>query len=225
MKNRHVDPIDIGWYLLAMRNSIINRQFRYTFVNAASALAIINIVIYGIVAFLFPRLLYMFSLIPSMILYRHWYWQFVTYMFMHGGIWHLLSNMLALFIFGVPVERKIGSKEFVLFYFLVGTLTGIASYLFYYLTGHNVVLLGASGVIYGVMLLFSVFYPNSVVFIFGVLPIRAPMLVLLYFLFAFFGSLLSFGSIAHSAHLFGLVFAFLYVLIRMRIKPWKAWGL
>ena len=208
-----------------MRNSIINRQFRYTYSNAAAIIAVINIIAFGVVTFLFPRLLYVFSLIPSMVLYRHWYWQFVTYMFMHGGIWHLLFNMLALFMFGSPVERRIGTREFVLFYFLVGTLSGIASYFFFYFTGQNIMLLGASGAIYGVMLLFSVFFPSAGVLLFGIIPMRASMLVLLYFFIEFFGSVFSSGSIGHATHLFGLLFAFLYVMIRMRIKPWKAWGL
>lgn len=208
-----------------MRNSIINRQFRYTFSNTATAIAIMNVIAFGIVTFLFPRLLYVFSLVPSFVLYRHWYWQFVTYMFMHGGVWHLLFNMLALFMFGIPVERKVGSREFVLFYFLVGTLSGIASYLYFYFTGQNVMLMGASGAIYGVMLLFSVFFPSAGVLLFGIIPMRASTLVLLYFCIEFFGSVFSSGSIGHATHLFGLLFAFLYVMIRMRIKPWRAWGL
>ncbi len=208
-----------------MRNSIINRQFRYTYSNAAAVIAVINIVAYGVVTFLFPRFLYIFSLIPSAVLYRHWYWQFFTYMFMHGGLWHLLFNMLALFMFGMPVERKIGTREFVLFYFLVGTLSGIASYIAFYLSGRNVMLLGASGAIYGVMLLFSVFFPSAGVLLFGFIPMRASTLVLLYFCIEFFGSVFASGSIGHSTHLFGLLFAFLYVMIRMRIKPWRAWGL
>ncbi len=208
-----------------MRNSIINRQFRYTFSNAAVVIAVINIIAFGAVTFLFPRLLYVFSMIPSFVLYRHWYWQFFTYMFMHSGIWHLLFNMLALFMFGSPVERKIGTREFVLFYLLVGTLSGIASYLFFYFTGQNIMLLGASGAVYGVMLLFSVFFPNAGVLLFGVIPMRASTLVLLYFCIEFFGSIFSTGSVAHATHLFGLLFALLYVMIRMRIKPWKAWGL
>ena len=195
------------------------------FSNAAVVIAVINIIAFGAVTFLFPRLLYVFSMIPSFVLYRHWYWQFFTYMFMHGGIWHLLFNMLALFMFGSPVERKIGTREFVLFYLLVGTLSGIASYLFFYFTGQNIMLLGASGAVYGVMLLFSVFFPNAGVLLFGVIPMRASTLVLLYFCIEFFGSIFSTGSVAHATHLFGLLFALLYVMIRMRIKPWKAWGL
>ena len=213
-------------YLLVMRNSIINRRFRYTFSNVAVTIAIANIVIFGITYFLFPRLLYVLSMSPVMIVYRHWYWQFVSYMFMHGSLWHLFFNMLALFMFGSPVERQIGSREFLLFYFLTGILSGVASFFYYCLAGsYGAVLLGASGAIYGVMLLFSVFFPSSVVLLFGFIPMRAPTLVLLYFCIEFFGSLFSSGSVGHATHLFGLLFAFLYVLIRMRIKPWKAWGL
>lgn len=218
-------PSAVAVNFCTMRNSIINRQFRYTYSNSAAAIAVINIVAYGVVTFLFPRFLYIFSLIPSAVLYRHWYWQFFTYMFMHGGLWHLLFNMLALFMFGMPVERKIGTREFVLFYFLVGTLSGIASYIAFYLSGRNVMLLGASGAIYGVMLLFSVFFPSAGVLLFGFIPMRASTLVLLYFCIEFFGSVFASGSIGHSTHLFGLLFAFLYVMIRMRIKPWRAWGL
>ena len=218
-------PSAVAVNFCTMRNSIINRQFRYTYSNAAAVIAVINIVAYGVVTFLFPRFLYIFSLIPSAVLYRHWYWQFFTYMFMHGGLWHLLFNMLALFMFGMPVERKIGTREFVLFYFLVGTLSGIASYIAFYLSGRNVMLLGASGAIYGVMLLFSVFFPSAGVLLFGFIPMRASTLVLLYFCIEFFGSVFASGSIGHSTHLFGLLFAFLYVMIRMRIKPWRAWGL
>lgn len=218
-------PCAVAVNFCTMRNSIINRQFRYTYSNAAAVIAVINIVAYGVVTFLFPRFLYIFSLIPSAVLYRHWYWQFFTYMFMHGGLWHLLFNMLALFMFGMPVERKIGTREFVLFYFLVGTLSGIASYIAFYLSGRNVMLLGASGAIYGVMLLFSVFFPSAGVLLFGFIPMRASTLVLLYFCIEFFGSVFASGSIGHSTHLFGLLFAFLYVMIRMRIKPWRAWGL
>ena len=123
------------------------------------------------------------------------------------------------------MERKIGTREFVLFYFLVGTLSGIASYIAFYLSGRNVMLLGASGAIYGVMLLFSVFFPSAGVLLFGFIPMRASTLVLLYFCIEFFGSVFASGSIGHSTHLFGLLFAFLYVMIRMRIKPWRAWGL
>ena len=76
------------------------------------------------------------------------YWQFATYMFVHSNWSHLFSNMLGLLIFGISVERSIGSKEFLLFYFLTGILCGIYSFFFHYITGgYFVFLMGASGVI------------------------------------------------------------------------------
>ncbi len=209
-----------------MGNNILNRRMGYVFwPGLIPGLIAINIVAFGLASFLFPRLTYMLSLVPSLVHYKHWYWQFITYMFMHGGVWHLMFNMLALYMFGTPVSRSIGSNEFLLFYLLIGTLSGIASYFSYFLTGHNYILLGASGAIYGVMLLFSVFFPSAVVLVFGVIPVRAPVLMLIYFAIEFLGSVTSYGGIAHITHLFGLLFAFLYCLIRFRIRPWTAWGL
>ena len=98
------------------------------------------------------------------------------------------------------------------------------SFLTYLFAGYNVMLIGASGAIYGVMLLFSVFYPRSVIYVFGIIPVRAPLLIVIYFMIEFLGSLSMRGGIAHATHLWGLVFAFLYCMIRLRIKPWKAWS-
>ena len=65
------------------------------------------------------------------------YWQFLTYMFVHSNWSHLFSNMLGLLIFGISVERSIGSKEFLLFYFLTGILCGVFSFFFHYFTGEQ----------------------------------------------------------------------------------------
>ena len=207
-------------------NSILNRKFRYTFSNATLALIVVNCAVFLVSYLFYPALTYYLAMIPSAVVYGHWYWQFVTYMFAHAGLWHLFSNMLGLFIFGTAVERAVGTREFVLFYFLTGTLSGIASFIVYFLTGTNAVLLGASGALYAVMLLFSVIYPRAVIYLFGIFPIRAPVLVILYFFMELFSQMSSYGgSVAHMTHLFGLIFALLYCLIRLRIKPWQAWGL
>ena len=213
-----------GSAYLPLMNSIINRKFRYTYSNSAVALIAVNCIVYLVTYMLFPALTYYLAMIPSAVLYGHYYWQFVTYMFVHGGIWHLFSNMLGLFIFGSAVERSVGTREFLLFYFLTGTLSGIASFFVYILTGTNAILLGASGALYALMLLFSVIYPRAVILVFGMLPVRAPVLVLLYFAIELFSQMGNYGgSVAHMTHLFGLVFAFLYCLVRLRIKPWEAW--
>ena len=207
-----------------MKNSIINRQFRYTFRNATAVILAVNILVY-IVLQVFPDIVYYLSLVPVYVRIYHWYWQFLTYAFTHAEFWHLLSNMLALFIFGTAVERAVGTKEFLLFYLVVSVFSGAAAYLTYALSGnYYVVLLGASGAVYALMFLFSVLFPSAELLVFGVIPVRAPVLVVVYFLIEFFSQFSSDGT-AHLVHLYGLLAALLYMLIRMRMNPLKRWGI
>lgn len=206
-----------------MKNTIINRKFVYTYNNVTAILVAVNIAVFCLTYFLFPRLTYTLALVPSSVYYGHSYWQFVTYMFTHGSISHLLFNMLSLYIFGTAVERRVGSKEFLLYYMLTGTLCGFASYGVYYLANTNVVLMGASGAIYALLMLFSVLYPRAVIYVFGIIPVPAPVLIILYFVIELFSGMMSFDGVAHMTHLFGLVFGLLYIPIRMRLNPLKEW--
>ena len=175
-----------------MRNTIINRRFKYNDINATSILIIINVVVF-ILQNVFTKLPYVLSMVPIYIRLKHWYWQFFTYMFSHVDFWHLFSNMLGLYIFGRIVERSVGSKEFLLYYLSTGTLAGVASYFVYLYSG-------------------SLF-----------IPMRAPILVIIYFFIDFFGQFRADGT-AHLVHLTGLLFGLLYIIIRMRINPLKQWG-
>lgn len=207
-----------------MRNTIINRRFKYTDVNATAILIIINVVVF-ILQNIFTKLPYILSMVPIYIRIKHWYWQVFTYMFSHVDFWHLFSNMLGLFIFGRLVERSVGSREFLLYYLLTGTLAGAASYFMYLFSGSLfTVVLGASGALYAVMLLFAVLFPTAVVYVFGIIPMRAPLLVILYFFIDFFGQFRADGT-AHLVHLSGLFFGFLYIMIRMKINPLRHWGI
>lgn len=202
------------------KNSVLNRRFRdMTYRNYSLKLVIVNALVFLFTTYLFPRSAYYLAMIPSYVLHGY-VWQFFTYMFVHSGFSHLLFNMLSLFIFGSMVEKRIGSKEFLLFYFLTGIFSGVISFVSYYLAGTNVVLVGASGAIYGVLLMFAVFYPYSVIFIFGIIPVRAPILVILYAIIELSSQVFGMGgNIAHLTHLSGLLFAYLYCRIRMRINP------
>ena len=207
-----------------MRNTIINRRFKYTDVNATAILIIINVVVF-ILQNIFTKLPYILSMVPIYIRIKHWYWQVFTYMFSHVDFWHLFSNMLGLFIFGRLVERSVGSREFLLYYLLTGTLAGAASYFMYLFSGSLfTVVLGASGALYAVMLLFAVLFPTAVVYVFGIIPMRAPLLVILYFFIDFLGQFRTDGT-AHLVHLSGLFFGFLYIMIRMKINPLRQWGI
>ncbi len=200
--------------------NLINRRFRdATYRNFSLKLVLINVLVYLLTAFVYPRSTYYLAMIPSFVL-GGYLWQPFTYMFVHGGFSHLLFNMLSLFIFGSMVEKRIGSKEFLLFYLLTGVFSGIVSFISYYLAGTNVILVGASGAIYGVLLMFAVFYPYSVIFVFGFIPVRAPILVILYAVIELSSHVFgSGGNVAHLTHLSGLVFGYLYCRIRMRINP------
>ncbi|MGI5910363.1 MAG: rhomboid family intramembrane serine protease [Sphaerochaetaceae bacterium] len=206
-----------------MKDSILNRRMRYTYTHVTETLIIINVLVFLLTEFIYPRSVYYLAMIPSFVLHGY-VWQLFTYMFVHGGFSHILFNMLGLYIFGSMVERRIGSKEFLLFYLLTGTLSGVFSFVAYLLAGTNVVLLGASGALYAVMLLFSVLYPYAVVYVFGVLPIRAPLLVVIYFLFELFSQMSGAnGGVSHLTHLGGLLFAYIYCLVRLRLNPLQEW--
>jgi len=181
-------------------------------------LIVANLVVYFL-TYMFQDLQYYLALIPSFVLHGY-IWQFFTYMFVHGGFSHLFFNMLSLYIFGTMVEQQLGSREFLLFYLLVGTFSGIISFLCYVLAGKNVVLVGASGAIYGVLLLFAVFYPYAKIFVFGLIPIRAPLLIVLYAGIELYSQVFSVGgNIAHLTHLAGLLGAYIYCVARLHIHP------
>lgn len=206
-----------------MRNTILNRKFPYSYWNVTSIFIAINFIMFCLTGFLFPSLKYIFSLVPSYILYRHYYWQFLTYMFTHATVSHFIFNMLSLYIFGTAVERRIGSREFLLYYLLTGVLSGVASYAMFYMANTNTVLLGASGAIYALLMLFSVLYPRSVIYVFGLIPVQAPLLIILYFIIELISGLTAHDGVAHMTHLSGLVFGLLYIVIRMRMNPLKEW--
>ena len=150
-------------------------------------------------------------------------WTFVTYMFLHGNVTHILFNMLGLFIFGRHVERQMGSREFLLYYFVSGTMAGVFSFVMYYFTGNYfVMLIGASGAIFAVELAYAIFFPDSIIYIWGILPLRAPVMVLGFTALELFFSLTGGrGNVSHLTHLAGFGFGWLYFLIRFGINPWR----
>ncbi|MBR6416716.1 MAG: rhomboid family intramembrane serine protease [Bacteroidales bacterium] len=160
--------------------------------------------------------------------YFRW-WQILTHMFMHGGFWHIFFNMYTLFIFGTALERTIGSKKFLVYYFITG-LGAVALHtgveylqaMSYASAGntaalHNLYLtptLGASGAIYGVLIGYAMMYPDSVLtLIFPPVSLKAKWFVLI-----FAGIELLTGvtgtadGVAHFAHLGGMLIGWLLML-------------
>jgi membrane associated rhomboid family serine protease len=186
----------------------------------------VNVAVYALIM-LFPQLVYVLALNVRYIVRGKMAWQFVTYMFVHDpqSLSHIIFNMLGLLFFGINVERAIGSKEFVLFYFVSGILCGVISFAAYYISGeYYVFLMGASGAIYALLLAYAVIFPRSRIFIWGILPVPAPLLVLIYAGVALFSQMTGrSGGVSHLAHLSGFAAAWLYIRIRMGIKPLKVW--
>ena len=158
-------------------------------------------------------------------------YQVVTYMFMHGGFFHLLFNMFALWMFGTMVERAWGPKRFLIFYFICGVgsaFTQLASYAYeyrhieaalldpqsysYYM--HNATV-GASGAIMGVLAAFGYLFPNTEMIVFPIpIPIKAKWAILGMIALDVFGGVqkVEGDNIAHFAHIGGAAIGFLLVL-------------
>ncbi len=217
----------------------IRKPFKYRYWNVTLWLIILNTIIFAL-DFILERmfgfnLAALFGLNFIRFLKGHYYFQPVTYMFIHGDMWHLLFNMLALFFFGFPTEKVIGSKEFILLYLLCGILIGLTSLGISYAVirfattieviyiAQYSVLIGASGAIYSVLLTYAVCFPTSKIYIWGIIPVPAPLLILIYVVIEFVGQFKGSSNIAHYAHLLGFFFAWLYLIIRMGIRPIKVW--
>lgn len=207
-----------------MMTNPIRKPFKYCFFSASLILIAVNLIVYFITNSSI-KLMNTYGLNPGLFVYHRMYWQIFTYMFLHGNFNHLISNMLGLFFFGFSVEKALGSKEFLLIYFLCGILSGLLSLGYFVSTdNYRTLLIGASGALYSVMLAYAVIYPRANIYIFGILPIPSPLLVLIYAVIEIFTQFTGMQSgIAHFTHLFGFLTAFLYFIIRMGVNPLKVW--
>ncbi len=144
-------------------------------------------------------------------------WQLVTYAFVHAGFGHLFFNLRGLYFFGQRLEYRWGSPQFAKFCLIVGAgavLTHLAVVgLLYVLNGSpmNQVIVGISGVVYGVMLACALYYPDDIVYFQFFIPIKLKYLVGIMAVLTFISSGSGQGNIAHLTHLGGLIFAFFYV--------------
>mgnify|MGYP001300339929 FL=1 len=150
-----------------------------------------------------------FGLVPKLVWSQLKIWQPITYMFFHGDIWHVLINMFVLWMFGSELERAWGKKNFLRFYFITGVGSGLGTMLFGLQSMVPVV--GASGAIYGVLLAYGVMFPNRIVYLYGIIPIKSIWFVIGIGVIAFFSSFNNFTNISHLTHLFGMIIGYIYL--------------
>jgi len=135
-------------------------------------------------------------------------WTIVTYMFLHGGFTHIAFNMLMLFVFGTRLETRLGTRQFLLLYFISGIMGGLLSVFF----TPRVAIIGASGATFGLMLGYARYWPRQIIHLFGIVPIEARALVVTGTIIALWlGFWGGGGNTAHFAHLGGFLGAYLYL--------------
>ncbi|MDP6568696.1 MAG: rhomboid family intramembrane serine protease [Candidatus Marinimicrobia bacterium] len=181
------------------------------FTDAIKLIISINFLIFilqyfsGIEDKLFP----IFGIVPSKTFGELMLWQPFTYLFFHGGIWHVLINMFVLWMFGSELEKYWGKREFLRFFFVTGVGSGLVTVLFSLSSSTPVV--GASGAIYGVLLAYGLMFPNRLVYLYFLIPIKVKYLVILIGTIAFFSSLNpGYSNISHLTHLSGMIIGFVY---------------
>lgn len=159
------------------------------------------------------------AFVPALILTRPW--TIVTYMFTHStaGFSHILFNMFALYIFGPRVEARLGGSRFITMYLIAGISGGLLSMVF----TPYVSIVGASGAVFGVQLAFAMYYPREKIYIWGVLPVEARVLVIIMTVMTLYGGFSGGSGIAHFAHLGGYVGAFAYLKWVERRAPARKW--
>ena len=184
--------------------------------TALKALVCANIVMF-VAQLIFPIVTVLLGLHPALVMRELRLWQPATYMFLHGGISHIVFNMLALWMFGTELERTWGTRYFLKFYFVTGIGAGALTVLFsllpfgfaQQLQYANVI--GASGAIYGLLLAYALYFPDRPIYMYFVLPVPAKVFVAIMGAIAFLSSLGESGGVASATHLGGLLVAYLFL--------------
>ena len=202
------------------------------------AIIIANVAVFLVTVALPGPIIGLFGLSPAAVLERGYVWQLVTYLFVHApdGFMHIVFNMLAVWMFGVDLERRWGTIGFSKFYFVTGVgaavctvLVSLAPYAWAASTYASVTV-GASGAVYGLLMAWALLFPYREILFMFIFPLQARMFVLIVGAIAFLSAVGSSGTgVSNLAHLGGLVAGWLYLKgpsdlggeIRYRLLRWR----
>lgn len=176
-----------------------------------------------------------FALVPAAVVKLFFIWQLATYLFLHGGIWHLLWNMLALWMFGTEIEQTWGTRRFLRFYFFCGAGAGVCVVVANYLFGDpRVPTIGSSGAIYGILMVSALLWPDRMILFSFLFPMKMKYFVMIVGGIAFLGAFNLNSGVSDVAHLSGMAFAYLFLKIPKTrgfdpfgslLESYKAWRL
>ena len=172
-------------------------------------------------------------------------YQFISYMFMHGGFSHIFFNMFALWMFGNVLENAWGAKRFLIYYVVTGlgaaliqmlvtwyqiselqaALNQISNQPSFYFHEINLIkdainikintpIIGASGAVFGILLAFGMMFPNTLIYLYFAIPIKAKWFVIGYGIIELWSGLANHSgdNVAHFAHLGGMIFGFFLII-------------
>jgi membrane associated rhomboid family serine protease len=175
----------------------------------------------------FQDALQFLALVPQFVVHYFFVWQLATYLFLHQGIWHLVFNMLTLWMFGLPLEQAWGTRRFLKYYFICGIGAGLCDVILNVALGHNTRTIGASGAIYGLLLAFGVCFPDQTVLMGFLFPIKAKYMVMIYAAIELWMSLSVNSGVSNIAHLGGMAVGFIYLksripsMRRLKMPDWS----
>jgi len=163
---------------------------------------------------------------PERVVGRFELWRLLTYAFCHSTDdsmpLHIIFNMMFLWMFGSQVEPIYGSREFLRFYLTAALISGIGFLSFGLVVGSNAPSLGASGAVMAVTMVCAMYYPTMKILLMFIIPVELRWLVVMYVIFDMLPLLRELGGagaldhVAHSAHLAGLIYGFLYKRFDLR---------
>lgn len=200
------------------------RKYKRSFTNySAGNYAVPTIIFINVIVFLlqqatvtrtgggysYSSITYSMALIPYSVATNYEVWRVFTYMFLHGGFWHLLLNMWGVYLFGSMLEQYMGSKKFILLYLISGLFAGI------FWTAFNwnsmSVCVGASGALFGILVGAALLFPNSMIMLLiPPIPLKLRTFAIIYAMIETFSAVTGFdGQVAHLAHIGGLIGGYL----------------
>jgi membrane associated rhomboid family serine protease len=173
----------------------------------------------NVIAFIITYLLYSFNVpfVENFILFNvqsEYFrpYQLITYMFLHSSILHIIFNMIGLITFGSDIEERFGSKKFLQYYLIMGIVSGLCHALFI----SNPVL-GASGAIWGVMMIYALFNPNTILHLYFLIPVKVKYIIGVFFSIELYLALIgSNDGVSHVAHVGGALTGLLIYLLNRK---------
>ena len=214
------EPQDPKFYQSEWKMSYYRFSFGYGLTPVIKKLVIIMGAVFLLQMVVSGSISLYLGLVPILVWKKFFLWQLATYIFLHGGIGHILFNLLALWMFGGELESYWGSRKFLIYFFFCGIGAGIFTIVL--LRHQYIPIIGASGAIFGILLAYGWLFPNRLIYIYFLFPIPAKYMVIIFGLIELLSSRSGTGGgVAHVTHLGGLFFGLLYMAyapVRQKIR-------